>query len=134
MSTYYVTVTSREDGGVIQYVIAWQADANGSVDVAMDGREYPKVRGILDRLVTIPSKQFVPDDNYHIRLYGENDLDFLQNRGLNRDTANLETAFIWTQISTNHYGDVVARGYLRFVVANAGASAAGLAILYVVQY
>ncbi len=117
--------------GLTQYVVAWIADSNGSVDVQFDGRRNQHILGLIDQLKTVPSAGVAPTDNYDITLVDRLGLDALDGEGINRDTADPETAWPNATLGTTHTLDVGTLGDLELRIRNASNGGAGLAVIQV---
>lgn len=125
-----VILTQRTSPLGIQFLeVAWRTGDAGSID---DWVRPPKMRspvGRLDRLITQPSTDAAPTDNYDITIEDRWGNDVLNGAGANRDTANVESAWISDFLTTAHFADVASADTIRVRVQNAGANKAGNAIL-----
>ena len=113
-------------------VIAWHADDDGYADVWFDGRDAPRLCGLIDRLETVPSVGNPPTANYDITLTTPHGTDLLDGAGENRSaTASQAPAGIKDAVGATGQAEVPANDELHFEVANAGAGGAGVAVLYI---
>lgn len=113
--------------------VAWRADFNGYADVWFDGREAPRLCGLIDRLVTVPSVANPPTANYDVTLTTPHGTDLLDGDGENRSDTVVEIAWIEEAEGTTGQAETPGNDELHFEVNNAGAGGAGLAVLYVIQ-
>jgi len=114
-------------------VITWHADNFGHAGVWLDGREAPRLCGLIDRLVTVPSVARPPTANYDITLTTPHGTDLLDGDGANRSDTVVEVAWIEDAVGATGQAEVPGNDELHFEVANAGAGGAGVAVLYVLQ-
>lgn len=102
-------------------VFTWESTAGGAADLSFS------VVGWLVKMVTDPSAT-APTDDYDITIVDEYGVDALGGAGLNRDTANSEQIY---PVGSSGQTPVFLCGTHTFTVANAGATKAGVCVLYV---
>jgi len=109
-------------------IVDWHSDADGNATV--DGI---LARGILDRVVTSPSKAAAPSANYDVELVMEGyDEDVLQGLLANRSSTSVESVYPYMAVSLKQYRSTLDGKY-SVRVSNAGARKAGTVVLYVLK-
>ena len=116
-----VTATETTHTSVKKIKLAWTSDgsgdATGATSSAYDGK--------VIALVTVPAGGgSAPTDDYDITLTDSDSVDVLIGGGANRDTAT-------TEVVAEASLGAVAGSVLTFTVANAGATKAGTAYVYI---
>jgi hypothetical protein len=118
------TIIEEVYGSVKKIKWDWAADSTGAVSIAA-AQTTNVYNGALERLVTVPDGGgAAPSASYDITVLDQDSTDTLMGGGGSRATAATE------QVKAASLG-VVANDKLKLVVANAGASNAGIAYLYI---
>ena len=118
---------------VARHTFVWESDANGNATLCCDGREGPLLRGQLDRILTRPSPQDAPTDNYDVTLEDDYGFDALRGNGGDRDEATVEREYIDNTFANVRQVVTSTAGELWLRVANAGDGAAGEIELYMLE-
>jgi hypothetical protein len=113
-------VDVRSKLGIISRIdIDWTSHAStGLVELAVS----KAINGILLALITDPDGGAAPDDNYDVTILDDKGIDILLDRGLNRDTANVESVPL--DLNTGQPRPTATTSFT-FKVANAGNSKQG---------
>ena len=107
----------------IEHTWQWTSDVNGDVRQNME----TSIAGLVWRLITQPID--TPTANYDITIVDHMGADVLLGKGVDRSNTAAETSFVYD--STNPEVRSVTHGRHQFVIANAGATKSGIAILSV---
>lgn len=92
------TLTHYQIGHVRRIVVDWVGDAG---DGTVPDTDLPRIEGRLMELTTNPGA-VAPTDNYDVKITDAEGVDRLQGVGVDRDTANTESAIPVYSGSTIH--------------------------------
>ena len=117
------TVVEERHGSLKKIKWDWKSNSAGAVSIAAAETTHA-YNGALERFVTVPDGGgAAPSASYDCTVLDQDSTDTLMGGGSSRATAATE------QVKAASLG-VVANDKLKLVVANAGASNAGIAYLY----
>lgn len=113
--------------------VFWTADETGAISKRLDDVQALRLTGRPVRLVTVPSAQSPPTDDYDLTLTSVPGVDLLQGAGANRDTANIESSVIADVVDGSTQVGVrpVTIYDATFGVSGAGAGGQGTAVIEV---
>jgi hypothetical protein len=123
MAVGTIVFTETTHGSVKKIRAAWTAGTAGEAGTA-SGTTTNAYNGKVISLITNPDDVLAPDDNYDLTVADADGDDVLGGAGLNRDTLNTEV------VASASLG-AVAGSRLTFAISGAGASEAGVAVLYI---
>jgi hypothetical protein len=118
-----MTLVETTHGSVKKIRASWVAGTAAEAGTA-EATTAGVYDGKLISLITVPDAVLAPDDNYDLTVTDSDDDDVLGAAGMNRDTAN-------TEVVAEASLGAVAGSELTFSIAAAGASEAGVVVLYV---
>lgn len=115
--------------GLARIHVNWISDASGDASAWFEGVERPMASGEIERIVTRPSAAAAPSANYDITLEDERGETIASASNLSATATETEWIYEGSQVSSHL--SRTSLGPVRFVVANAGASKAGEALIYI---
>ena len=118
------TETFGEESRKSKFVVSWTSATGGAGTLSI-----PDMNGWLIKIVTDPGAT-APTDDYDITLVDENSADALQSLGLNRDTANTESTYMFVSGAPT---PIYLSGTHTFTLANAGDEKVGTCTFYMVD-
>lgn len=118
------TIAEETHGSMKKIKFTWQVDSAGSQVSAASRQTTNTYNGAVQRLVTIPNGSSAPTANYDVTMLDQDSTDILIAGGASRHSANTE------QVLAASLG-VIANDKITLSVASAGASGAGVAIIYI---
>ena len=130
IGTIVLDVIPKTARQIVYRSVPWTSDASGDKTVWLDGTEEEQIRGVINRMITVPSVD-APSANYDVTLLTMHGDDVLQGLGADRSDAVVEAAPIYAQASSGHWRSVLVDEATRLVIANAGAAKSGNVVFVV---